>query len=470
MSNDRSAALRRLVLLLDVLILPVSATVAFWVHGAVRPHLPFLKDAPRVAEYVALLYLSVPLWAGLSVLLGVHRLFEQRWTRFGLLVDLVKQHAVGFLGLASLLYVLQGVLNRSIVFAFLAVNLVLTLVVRLAIGAWVQSRYARGETRESWLLVGAVTEQLAEFVRQAGTLPFAPRLCGRLGADAAGEGLPPRLGSEEDLAKVLHAGQVDMVVFFPPLNHPAEVRPLVHACESLGIRAAFAVDPVEGLPVAPRVLQIAQLPFTTFDWIPERSGAIALKHTLDFILSALALLVLSPLMLGAALAILVSMGRPIFFTQMRVGLNGRRFKLIKFRTMEVGAESKREALSAQNEMTGPVFKMTHDPRVTRLGRLLRQTSVDELPQLLNVLMGSMSLVGPRPLPVDEQQAIEGWYRRRLSMRPGITCTWQVSGRSNVSFNQWMAMDLAYIENWSLRLDLRILLQTVPAVLARRGAK
>jgi len=157
------------------------------------------------------------------------------------------------------------------------------------------------------------------------------------------------------------------------------------------------------------------------------------------------------------------------FAQARAGLYGRPFRMLKFRTMRQGAEDEQGELLRSNEMSGPVFKLRDDPRVTRLGRFLRRTSLDELPQLLNVLTGSMSLVGPRPLPVSEQAAIRGWQRRRLTMKPGLTCLWQVAGRNDVDFVDWMLLDLQYIEQWSLWLDLLLLLKTLPVVLFGRGA-
>jgi len=186
--------------------------------------------------------------------------------------------------------------------------------------------------------------------------------------------------------------------------------------------------------------------------------------------SLILLVLLSPLFLVITLAILVTMGRPVFFTQARAGLYGRQFRMIKFRTMVADAEAKQTDLQAQNEMTGPVFKVADDPRVTRLGRFLRKSSIDELPQLLNVFLGQMSLVGPRPLPIKEQQKIRGWHRRRLSMKPGITGIWQVSGRNNIDFEDWMKLDYRYVDDWSLRLDLVILMKTVPVVLLGKGAR
>jgi exopolysaccharide biosynthesis polyprenyl glycosylphosphotransferase len=185
--------------------------------------------------------------------------------------------------------------------------------------------------------------------------------------------------------------------------------------------------------------------------------------------SALGLAVLSPLFALVALFIKATSPGPVLFAQERMGLNGRRFKCLKFRTMIVDAEARLAELQHLNEVDGPVFKIRRDPRITKIGVFLRKASVDELPQLWNVLRGDMSLVGPRPPIPAEVEKYERWQRRRLSMRPGITCLWQISGRSNVDFDRWMRLDLNYIDNWSLALDLVILLKTVPAVLTTRGA-
>jgi len=210
--------------------------------------------------------------------------------------------------------------------------------------------------------------------------------------------------------------------------------------------------------------------FVTFEVAPKRTDALVLKHALDVVGAALLLLVLSPVFLAISLAIWQRMSRPILFVQQRAGLHGRPFRMLKFRTMRQDAQAQQSELRVANEMSGPVFKLRDDPRVTPLGRLLRRTSLDELPQLLNVLTGSMSLVGPRPLPVSEQAAIRGWQRRRLTMKPGLTCLWQVSGRSDTDFVDWMLLDLKYIQDWSLWLDLVVMLKTVPVVLFGRGAR
>lgn len=197
---------------------------------------------------------------------------------------------------------------------------------------------------------------------------------------------------------------------------------------------------------------------------------LAAKRLIDIALASFATILFSPVLLGAALAIKLSSPGPIFFVQERVGPNKRRFRVYKFRTMVPDAEGLRTALEAQNEMQGPVFKITNDPRITAVGRFLRRTSIDELPQLINVLRGDMSLVGPRPLPVRDYEGFnEDWQRRRFSVKPGITCLWQVNGRSGISFDQWMLLDLQYMDEWSLWLDMKILAQTIPAVVRGSGA-
>ncbi|NLF25519.1 MAG: exopolysaccharide biosynthesis polyprenyl glycosylphosphotransferase, partial [Deltaproteobacteria bacterium] len=198
---------------------------------------------------------------------------------------------------------------------------------------------------------------------------------------------------------------------------------------------------------------------------------LGLKRVFDVVVSALLLVVCSPLFAVIALLVRITSPGPVFFVQKRVGLNGRLFNMYKFRSMHSTAESELEALKAQNEMSGPAFKLKNDPRVTALGRFLRRFSLDELPQLWNVFKGEMSLVGPRPPVPGEVNAYARRYRRRLSMRPGMTCTWQVSGRNEIKdFDSWVKLDLEYIDNWSFWQDIRLLLRTIPAVLSGVGAR
>ena len=273
------------------------------------------------------------------------------------------------------------------------------------------------------------------------------------------------------LAEYLRQNVVDEVAIYLPFGsfyrHSSEVASL---CQQHGIIMRFNSD-IFGLKTS----QWRAEEFDGEQYISTYTGASELwprtaKRVLDIVVAASALLILSPILVAAAIAVKLTSPGPVFFLQERIGRNKRRFKIFKFRTMVPNAEKLMAALEQQNEMSGPVFKMRSDPRITPIGKLLRKSSIDELPQLLNVITGDMSLVGPRPLPVRDYEGFnEDWQRRRFSVKPGITCLWQVKGRSGITFDQWMRLDLQYLDEWSLWLDLKILVQTVPAVVRGSGA-
>ena len=211
------------------------------------------------------------------------------------------------------------------------------------------------------------------------------------------------------------------------------------------------------------------VPLLTFSTGPTSVGGLFFKRALDIVLAGILLVLALPILAVLAVLIRLSSSGAVLFRQTRCGRNGRLFTLYKFRTMSPDAEERRREIEHLNEMDGPVFKAKNDPRVTRFGRFLRKFSLDELPQLWNVLLGDMSLVGPRPPIPDEVAQYERWQRRRLAMKPGLTCLWQISGRNELDFEQWMQLDLAYIDNWSPWLDFKILARTVPVVLSGKGA-
>jgi exopolysaccharide biosynthesis polyprenyl glycosylphosphotransferase len=208
----------------------------------------------------------------------------------------------------------------------------------------------------------------------------------------------------------------------------------------------------------------------TLEPVALDDSKLLVKRFIDLILTLLALPFFLPIMALIALVIKLDDGGPVFFVQERVGLKKRLFPMLKFRTMQVNAEEKLKEIEHLNEAEGPNFKIANDPRITRIGRFLRRTSLDELPQLINVLRGDMSLVGPRPMSIRDVNLFNtGIQRKRFSVKPGITCIWQISGRNNLPFHKWLELDLLYIDTWSLGLDLMILLKTVPVVLLRKGA-
>ncbi len=273
------------------------------------------------------------------------------------------------------------------------------------------------------------------------------------------------------LSEYLRQNVVDEVAIYLPIRSFYEYISQVAAlCDQHGITARFGSD-IFNLKVAHSYADDldANSHITTFSGRPK-GWPILVKRALDIAVSLALLILFAPLLLVVALLIPLTSKGPALFRQERVGLNKRRFLIYKFRTMVPNADKMLADLERFNEVSGPVFKIKNDPRVTPLGRFLRRTSIDELPQLFNVLKGDMSMVGPRPLPVRDYQGFnEDWQRRRLSVRPGITCLWQVNGRSSVSFEKWMQLDIQYMDDWSLWLDLKILARTVPAVLKGSGA-
>lgn len=274
------------------------------------------------------------------------------------------------------------------------------------------------------------------------------------------------LGRVEDLQEILmHSVVDDVVIGLPIKSCYEEIRQIITACARVGVPASYSAeffgDGSGNSGHRAPVLSLSEAP---------GADRLAVKRLLDLICALILLLVLSPLMLLVALAIKLTSPGPVLFAQVRYGYMKRLFRAYKFRTMVVDAERLQAGLEQRNEASGPVFKIRKDPRVTRIGHFLRRTSLDELPQLWNVLVGEMSLVGPRPLPVrDVGRFAEPWLMRRFSMPPGLTCLWQISGRSDIGFERWIALDLEYIDRWSLLLDARILLQTIPAVFSGRGA-
>ncbi len=464
----RNRPVRALILALDAVLVVGAMAMAAGLHAALRGHLAVLKDPPRFEEYALLVYLSVPLWLVIVALLGLHRTFERIWTRWELAIDVVKLHVVGFLALSTVGFLTQATINRSLVVLFHICSCLLFYAGHGALGMWRRYQHRVGQGRTRLLVVGDDSPELRDFLATTTADSQPPVLVGQIGT-AAIDGVT-HLGPVDAIERVLHDEALDHVLFFPPFHRPSDAGAALAACETIGVSAEFAIELAQRSLAPPRVLALFGRPFVSFDPAPKAPERLAIKHAFDWIVAFFGVIVLAPLFLLVSLAILVTMGGPVFFTQPRAGLYGRTFRMIKFRTMVAGAESKQAALADQNEMTGPVFKIAKDPRVTRLGSLLRKTSIDELPQLFNVLLGQMSLVGPRPLPIKEQQGIRGWHRRRLSMKPGITGMWQVRGRSDVDFEEWMRLDREYVDDWSLRLDLAILAKTVPAVLFGRGAR
>lgn len=278
------------------------------------------------------------------------------------------------------------------------------------------------------------------------------------------------LGSLDNLADLLKNHPVEVVLIGLPVKSKYdEIQRVIDICETVGVESHYMQDVFETSRAQVQTKPQASHHFTVLSTLVHHPG-LYLKRLFDLVGALALILIASPLMIAAGIAIKVSGPGPVLFVQQRYGRNRKRFPMFKFRSMVVDAEKRQAALESKNEAQGPVFKLKSDPRVTKVGAFLRKTSIDELPQLFNILRGEMSLVGPRPLPIrDVTRFEEARFLRRFSVRPGLTCLWQASGRSNTGFDDWIKQDLTYIDNWSLSLDFKILLMTIPAVLKGSGA-
>jgi exopolysaccharide biosynthesis polyprenyl glycosylphosphotransferase len=271
-----------------------------------------------------------------------------------------------------------------------------------------------------------------------------------------------------ELPELLHRRVIDEVIFAVANEDLEKLREAFLVCEEEGVKTRVLLNFFPRMISKVYLERLGSKPLLTFSATPE-DESLLLKRGLDFITALIALVALSPLLLILGLLVKLTSRGPIFFAQTRCGLGGRRFTLFKFRSMQADADLVREELEALNEVDGPVFKIRNDPRCTPIGRFMRKFSLDELPQLVNIIKGDMSFVGPRPPLPAEVEKYERWQRRRLRMQPGLTCLWALEGRSKLSFRRWMELDLEYIDHWSMMLDWKILLKTIPIVLVGRGA-
>jgi exopolysaccharide biosynthesis polyprenyl glycosylphosphotransferase len=424
---------------------------------------PFLAASGYAAALVAALWVE-----------GLYRLrsrLSQRREVIDVLVAILFLTVLVFTTLY--LFKLPNV-SRLFLLLLFGTQALLTVLSRVSIRAIFVRLRARGFNARYMLIVGANPEATAFARAIAGRAELGLRPIGHLAAphdpepaDARALHLPV-LGSVDDIESVLHHTVVDEVAICLTVDDWPFVEPIARLCEDEGRVVRIPVSAGTALIAGGRVEDFQGMSIMSLVYGPDRMIGIALKRLLDVLIAAAALVVLSPFLLLIAIVIRLRDGPPILFRQRRVGLHGRPFDVVKFRSMVPGAEGRLDELQEANEIRGHAFKITDDPRLSRSGHWLRRTSVDELPQLWNVLRGEMSIVGPRPPLPREVEGYDVWHRRRLSMKPGITGLWQVVGRRDPDFDRWVRLDLDYIDHWSLWLDLKIVARTIPAVLAGDG--
>jgi exopolysaccharide biosynthesis polyprenyl glycosylphosphotransferase len=459
-------------LALDVIFINIAFVLGYYVRYDLQLILP-VNDA-NVAPYREYLPFQAVYTAFLLILLAVDGLYSRRressW--FDLLYRIANATtSVVVILIAATFIILPLVYSRLLLLEAGVFTIVLLSGYRLALRV-VQARLRRrGVGVDRVLIVGAGELGRAVMRNLVARPELGYHVVGFVddGLSKGDLGRFKALGGLESIGGVLKGERVDEVIITLPWMYHRTIMGLVRSCESQGVRARVVPDVFQLSLSRVDMDDIGGIPIMGLRETRLPRAARLLKRALDFLGAVLALLVLAPLLLLVALLIRLESPGPALFKQQRVGEGGRLFSIRKFRSMRQGAEEEQEQLKAQNEASGPLFKIKADPRLTRLGPWLRRSSVDELPQFINVLRGEMSIVGPRPGLPSEVAEYHPWHRQRLEVPPGITGLWQVSGRSDVSFDEMCLLDIYYIENWSLALDLIIMLRTIPRVLFGDGA-
>ena len=366
------------------------------------------------------------------------------------------------LGIILGIFALKIQLTRSVIILF-AIICIMLMLIKEEIWQFIQNkRMGRPDSQKRLILLGSESEtrEMLERIGDGKNKNYRVMMEFNINRDPINE-----------LVQNLHKHSANVVLINAGHTKFDLIEKVINACELEGVEVWLAADFFNTQIARTTVDDFQGVPLLLFQTTPAPSLQSLTKQMIDYIAAFTMILILSPLLLICALSVKLTSQGPIMFRQKRSGINGRPFTMFKFRSMNTNAEQRKHELEAMNEMSGPVFKVSSDPRITPIGKILRKYSLDELPQLINVLQGSMSLVGPRPLPEDETKRFEDLsHRRRLSVKPGLTCLWQISGRNEVKeFSDWVRLDLEYIDNWSLWLDIKILIRTIPVVFKGTGA-
>jgi len=469
MYNEKSSEIARWMLFLDVIATCATFVLAF--------HLRLYLIDTKVtgfASHMAILPLLLLFVIGFLSYSGAYRV-PNRLYLAGYAWSVIRGVVIGTGAMLVLLFLLNiEYVSRVVVVAFGIMDFFLIFIIRIGIQAFVLRALKANELALSVLVIGT-GERAKELCRKLrAQAEWGIDIIGHLDPDPARVGTrvlgAPVLGTVNDISRILKEHVVDEVIIAIPRSMLSDAEVIASACEEEGIELRFMAD-LFNLEVARvRLIELGKIPLLTMEPVFQDELKLLAKRCFDFLITLMSMPVVLPVIGIIAVAIKLDSPGTVFFVQQRVGLKKRMFPMIKFRSMHMDAEARMGEVEHLNEAQGPIFKITDDPRVTGVGRFLRRTSLDELPQLFNVLRGEMSLVGPRPMSIRDVDLFErGIQRKRFSVKPGITCLWQISGRSNLPFEKWLEMDLYYIENWSLCLDLKILFKTIPAVLFARGA-
>jgi len=472
MLRQRLTIFKRLHLILDLVLTAASFHLAILLRQNFYSW--FNLGSLDERGLYKLVFLILPIWAFFLFL--KKECYEYRGKPFNEIFKNTGTVVLKSFGVLLLVLLVTESLDQSrgVLLLFVFFNFLSLLSIRKVISASLNHLRKCGYNLQNILIIG--TGSLArDFVHGVENHPeYGYKILGFLDWDQNLKGSLvkgfPVIGTLNDLPDLLKNNQVDYVVYGVSKRFLNLVEDSLLVCEEMGVPTCLLADFFPLRFSKKRMGEFQSKPAILFFSTPDDKATLYLKGVGDRVAALLGIVLISPLLLGIAFLIKLTSKGPILFKQKRCGLNGRKFTMLKFRTMVENAEELKASLQEKNEMDGPVFKIEDDPRLTKVGKILRKSSLDELPQLFNVLWGDMSLVGPRPPLPKEVSQYDLWQRRKLSMKPGLTCLWQVNGRNNINFEKWMKMDLEYIDNWSLWLDTKILFKTIPAVILGIGAK
>jgi exopolysaccharide biosynthesis polyprenyl glycosylphosphotransferase len=455
-----------------MLLMLGDATVAIGTLVAIQALLLGLDWQPGPHALVPFLVAAYgAAWVGLLALQGLY-VSRAHWSLASEAMSVVwASILLGLITLASLFLLEVDSASGLVLILVIPTQAAVTILVRSVLRSVLRAFRRRGRNLRHVIVVGTGPSAVDFATRLEDRWELGFVVTALIGDDEPGTvaGRWPVRGPIERLPAILHDQIVDEVAICLPDTDKARIDAIARLCVDQGKTVRIPLEIPAAALHSGHVEDLDGTPVVSIVSGPDRELAMAAKRLVDIAGALVGGLLLSPILIVAAIAIKLDDGGPILFRQPRAGLNGRSFQIAKFRTMVLDADAQRDALRAFNEIEGNAsFKMTNDPRITRVGRFLRKSSIDELPQLWNVLLGEMSLVGPRPHPFDDVAGYDDWHRRRLSMRPGITGLWQIGGRRETSFDRWVEKDLEYIDRWSLWLDFRVIASTIPALIRAEG--
>lgn len=469
MYDEKMVEVSRVVYLLDIFFTAICFLLAYWIRVVILP-----ENVIDFFSHASLFPLLLSLIIGSFSYFGCYEI-PKNLTGLQYAWPVLRSIAfsIGVMLMILFFFNIEYV-SRTFIGIFAIIEFLMVFSGRVWLRAYYLRSMKKGSKTLHVLIIGTgerarglsfnLRKQAEWGIKVVGHLDPDPLRIGQKIIDA------PVIGTIGDVSNVLKNNVVDEVIIAIPRSLLENANDIALACEEEGIKLQFMADVFNVNVARVRLTKAGDIPLLTLEPVAQDEIKLLYKRLFDFILTFLSLPMLLPLALIIAAAIKLDSKGPVFFIQQRVGLKKRLFPMIKFRSMYIDAEEKLKEIEHLNEAEGPIFKIKDDPRVTRVGKFLRKTSLDEIPQLFNVLWGHMSLVGPRPMSIRDVDLFDkGIQRKRFSVKPGITCIWQISGRSDLPFEKWLELDLEYIEKWNLWLDIKILIMTVPAVFYSKGA-